>query len=112
MRNGLGDGGDGLHTWIFAEGGRSAVEASPRMMRRSGAKPLAWQNTNALAATIPAYVSLDDPATAHGLDQAPVQVEITTDGVERALSVPLPRSSGSPAVGSRSRSCAMAGNAS
>ncbi len=41
------------------------------------------------AATIPAYISLDDPATARGLDKAPVQVEITTDGVENALSVPV-----------------------
>jgi hypothetical protein len=49
----------------------------------------AGQNTNAGAATIPAYISLDDPATAHGLDKASVQVEITTDGVESALSVPV-----------------------
>ena len=49
----------------------------------------AGQNTNAAAATIPAHISLDDPATARGLDKAPVQVEITTDGVESALSVPV-----------------------
>ena len=49
----------------------------------------AGQNTNVAAATIPAYVSLDDPATARGLDKAPVQVDITTDGVESALSVPV-----------------------
>ena len=41
------------------------------------------------AATIPAYISLDDPARASGLDQAPVRVEITTRGVESALSVPV-----------------------
>ena len=41
------------------------------------------------AATIPAYISLDDPAKARGLDRAPVQVEITTKGVESALSVPV-----------------------
>ena len=41
------------------------------------------------AATIPAYISLDDPASARGLDKAPVRVEITTDGVENALSVPV-----------------------
>ena len=40
-------------------------------------------------ATIPAYISLDDPRAARGLDQAPVQVEITTAGVENALSVPV-----------------------
>jgi len=49
----------------------------------------AGQNTNAGGATIPAYISLDDPDTARGLDKAPVRVEITTDGVESALSVPV-----------------------
>jgi len=38
----------------------------------------AGQNTGAGAATIPAYISLDDPEKARGLDRAPVQVEITT----------------------------------
>ena len=47
------------------------------------------QNATAGAATIPAYIALDDPATAGGLDKAPVQVQITTDGVESALSVPV-----------------------
>lgn len=48
------------------------------------------QNTSkAGAATIPAYISLDDPSAARGLDRAPVQVDITTDGVEGALSVPV-----------------------
>ena len=49
----------------------------------------AGQNTNAGAATIPAYISLDHPEKARGLDQAPVQVDITTKGVENALSVPV-----------------------
>jgi hypothetical protein len=49
----------------------------------------AGQNTRAGAATIPAYISLDDPERARGLDQAPVQVEITTKGVENALNVPV-----------------------
>jgi hypothetical protein len=49
----------------------------------------AGQNTGAGAATIPAYISLDDPERARGLDRAPVQVEITTKGVESALSVPV-----------------------
>jgi peptidoglycan hydrolase-like protein with peptidoglycan-binding domain len=40
-------------------------------------------------ATIPAYISLDEPKKARGLDRAPVQVEITTKGVENALSVPV-----------------------
>jgi hypothetical protein len=41
------------------------------------------------AATIPAYISLDKPAAARGLDRAPVQVDITTKGVKSALSVPV-----------------------
>jgi hypothetical protein len=49
----------------------------------------AGQNTSAGDATIPAYISLDDPEKARGLDKAPVQVEITTKGVENALSVPV-----------------------
>ncbi len=49
----------------------------------------AAQNTGGGAATIPAYISLDDPGSARGLDEAPVQVEITTKGVENALSVPV-----------------------
>jgi hypothetical protein len=40
-------------------------------------------------ATIPAFIGLDDPKQARGLDQAPVQVDITTTGVENALSVPV-----------------------
>jgi hypothetical protein len=49
----------------------------------------AGQDPGAGGATIPAYVSLDSPAKARGLDRAPVQVEITTRGVENALSVPV-----------------------
>jgi peptidoglycan hydrolase-like protein with peptidoglycan-binding domain len=40
-------------------------------------------------ATIPAYITLDEPQKARGLDRAPVQVDITTKGVESALSVPV-----------------------
>jgi multidrug efflux pump subunit AcrA (membrane-fusion protein) len=47
------------------------------------------QNNNAGHATIPAFISLDDPGKAGGLDLAPVRVEITTGGVENALSVPV-----------------------
>ena len=49
----------------------------------------AGQNNNARQATIPAFISLDDPDKARGLDMAPVRVEITTEGVENALSVPV-----------------------
>jgi hypothetical protein len=47
------------------------------------------KNGAAGSAFIPVYISLDDPAKARGLDRAPVQVEITTKGVENALSVPV-----------------------
>ena len=40
-------------------------------------------------AILPAYISLDDPATARGLDRAPVSVDITTAGVDDVLSVPV-----------------------
>jgi hypothetical protein len=40
-------------------------------------------------ATIPAYIRLDEPKQARGLDRAPVQVNITTKGVDDALSVPV-----------------------
>jgi len=49
----------------------------------------AGQNNNAGQATIPAFIGLDDPGKAGGLDMAPVRVEITTGGVENALSVPV-----------------------
>ena len=49
----------------------------------------AEQGSTAADATIPTFISLDDPAKAGGLDQAPVQVDITTKGVDSALSVPV-----------------------
>ena len=41
------------------------------------------------SSTIPVYVTLKHPKDAGTLDQAPVQVQITTDGVEHALIVPV-----------------------
>jgi hypothetical protein len=41
------------------------------------------------AATLPASISLDDPRQARGLDQAPVQADVTTRGVDDVLSVPV-----------------------
>ena len=49
----------------------------------------AGQGSSAADATIPTYISLDDPGKARGLDRAPVGVEITTAGVDSALSVPV-----------------------
>jgi hypothetical protein len=49
----------------------------------------AAQDGSVADATIPTYVGLDDPGQARALDQAPVQVDITTAGVANALSVPV-----------------------
>ncbi|WP_347584991.1 peptidoglycan-binding protein [Streptomyces sp. B6B3] len=40
-------------------------------------------------ASLPVYITLDDPETAGDLDEAPVQVQITTEEVDNALSVPV-----------------------
>jgi peptidoglycan hydrolase-like protein with peptidoglycan-binding domain len=50
---------------------------------------IAGQNDDVGDATIPAFISLDDPEKARGLDRAPVQVDIATKGVMSALSVPV-----------------------
>ena len=47
------------------------------------------ENNGVAGATIPVFISLDDPAQVRGLDQAPVEVNITTKGVADALSVPV-----------------------
>jgi hypothetical protein len=49
----------------------------------------AGQDSGPAGATIPTSISFDDPGRARGLDRAPVQVEITTRGVDDALSVPV-----------------------
>jgi peptidoglycan hydrolase-like protein with peptidoglycan-binding domain len=49
----------------------------------------AGQGSSAADATIPTYISLDNPSKARGLDRAPVQVQIATAGVDDALSVPV-----------------------
>lgn len=41
------------------------------------------------SAVIPAFISLDEAKQARGLDRAPVHVDITTKGVQSALSVPV-----------------------
>jgi hypothetical protein len=57
-------------------------------VERLGRVAQTGQDPNA-GATIPAYISLDHPQQARSLDQAPVQVAITTKGVVNALSVPV-----------------------
>jgi hypothetical protein len=44
---------------------------------------------NSGSSTIPVYVTLKHPKDAGTLEQAPVQVQITTDGVDHALIVPV-----------------------
>ena len=72
---------------ITLPGNRSVKGTVDRLGRV--ARTPTGQDANAGDATIPAYISLDKPETARGLDKAPVQVEITTKGVENALSVPV-----------------------
>jgi multidrug efflux pump subunit AcrA (membrane-fusion protein) len=47
------------------------------------------ENGDSGSAAIAAYISLEDPETALGFDQAPVQVRITTTGVDDVLNVPV-----------------------
>jgi hypothetical protein len=49
----------------------------------------AGKDDDVAGATIPAFIRLDAPQQARRLDRAPVQVDITTKGVENALSVPV-----------------------
>lgn len=56
-------------------------------------------DADAGGATTGAYISLDDPDAARGLDKVPVQVEITTKGVDDALSVPVTAIFGKSAEG-------------
>jgi hypothetical protein len=68
--------------------GNTSVTGTVNRLGRVAQVP-AGQGTTAGAAIIPAYVSLDNPEAARALDRAPVHVEITTKGVESALSVPV-----------------------
>jgi peptidoglycan hydrolase-like protein with peptidoglycan-binding domain len=76
----------GERALITLPGNRSArgrVSSVGTVARTSG------QDHDAADATLPAFISLDDPTQVRGLDSAPVQVEITTKGVHDALSVPV-----------------------
>ena len=68
--------------------GNTAVTGTVDRLGNVASAP-AGQNASALAATIPVYISLDTPNAARGFDAAPVQVDITTAGVDDALSVPV-----------------------
>jgi peptidoglycan hydrolase-like protein with peptidoglycan-binding domain len=55
----------------------------------SGAGSSSGAGSGSSSATIPIYINLKHPGAAAGLDQAPVQVQITTAGVRNALIVPV-----------------------
>jgi hypothetical protein len=67
----------------------SNTPVSGRIERFGRVAQTSGQDSKPADATIPTYISLDDPRKARGLDRAPVQVDITTEGVENALSVPV-----------------------
>jgi hypothetical protein len=77
--------GDGAQ--ITLPGNTSVTGKVDRLGRVAQVPP--GQDSNVGDATIPAFITLDDAGKAQGLDRAPVQVEITTEGVESALSVPV-----------------------
>jgi peptidoglycan hydrolase-like protein with peptidoglycan-binding domain len=81
-----GDIKEGDAAQILLPGNRSVSGKVDRLGTVAQVPPGPGANA---AATIPAYVSLDDPAGAQGFDAAPVQVDIRTEGVENALSVPV-----------------------
>ena len=72
---------------VTLPGNRPAAGRVERFGRVAQAPP--GPDGRAAEATLPTYISLDDPAKARGLDRAPVGVEITTRGVASALSVPV-----------------------
>jgi multidrug efflux pump subunit AcrA (membrane-fusion protein) len=87
---------DATQQGAVKEGDRARItlpgnKSAPGRVERLGrvAQVPDGQSPDTGAATIPAYIGLDDPGRARGLDQAPVQVEITAEGVKNVLSVPV-----------------------
>ncbi len=94
---------DSLHVQVNLDPSQQAdVKRGDRVLiTLPGARPTAGRVTGfgrvaqappgdqAAEATIPTFVGLEDPGRASGLDRAPVGVDITTRGVEDALSVPV-----------------------
>jgi hypothetical protein len=62
---------------------------TPGVVTRVGTVAAAQGEEEDAAATVPVTVRLRRPRAVRGLDEAPVQVSITTAGVEDALSVPV-----------------------
>jgi hypothetical protein len=68
--------------------GNATVTGKVLSFGRTAQSPVG-QDSSEADATIPTSISLDEPGKARGLDRAPVQVQITTKGVDDALSVPV-----------------------
>jgi multidrug efflux pump subunit AcrA (membrane-fusion protein) len=68
--------------------GNAFVEGTVARLGRVAQVPQG-KDADPAAATVPAFISLDDPGAARGLESAPVQVDVTTAGVQGALSVPV-----------------------
>jgi len=68
--------------------GNASVKGTVARLGRVAETP-EGKDADPAAATVPAFISLDDPHAARGLESAPVQVDVMTKGVERALSVPV-----------------------
>jgi hypothetical protein len=69
--------------------GNTSAKGKVARLGRFAQAPQGKDAAVAAAATVPAFISLDDPGAARGLESAPVQVDVMTEGVERALSVPV-----------------------
>ena len=68
--------------------GNTPVTGTRRAVRQSRADP-GWTGQQARRRDHPDLHQARRPGKARGLDRAPVQVDITTKGVESALSVPV-----------------------
>jgi hypothetical protein len=69
--------------------GNRSVKGKVARLGRVAQSPQGKDADAAAAATVPAFISLDHPGAARGLESAPVQVDVMTKGVESALSVPV-----------------------
>jgi len=69
--------------------GNRSVKGKVARLGRVAQAPQGKDAAAAAAATVPAFISLDDPGAARGLESAPVQVDVMTNGVKSALSVPV-----------------------
>jgi multidrug efflux pump subunit AcrA (membrane-fusion protein) len=69
--------------------GNTSVKGRVARLGRVARAPQGKDADAHAAATVPAFISLDDPRAARGLESAPVQVDVMTKGVARALSVPV-----------------------